>query len=71
MNNFIIEKPKENDYNKKNYYISKYNYSKKNSFPNNSTEIQKRECLENLMNWGRKDISNEIKLAEKFKEKLD
>ena len=71
MNYFIIEKPKENDYNKKIYYISKYNYSKKNSFPNNSTDIQKRECLDNLMNWGRKDISNEIKLAEKYKEKLD
>ena len=71
MNNFIIEKPKENEYNKKSYYNQKYNYSKKNSFPNYSTEIEKRDSLENLNKWGRKDVSNEIKLAEKYKEKLD
>ena len=71
MNNFIIEKPKESEYYKKSYFISKYSFAKKNSFPNDSTEIEKRESLENLMKWGRKDISNEIKLAEKYKEKLD
>ena len=71
MNDFIIEKPKENEYNKKSYYMQKYNYSKKNSFPNYSTEIEKRDSLENLNKWGRKDVSNEIKLAEKYKEKLD
>ena len=67
----MIEKPKENEYNKKSYYNQKYNYSKKNSFPNYSTEIEKRDSLENLNKWGRKDVSNEIKLAEKYKEKLD
>jgi hypothetical protein len=71
MNDFIIEKPKESEYNKKSYYMQKYNYSKKNSFPNYSTEIEKRDSLENLNKWGRKDVSNEIKLAEKYKEKLD
>ncbi len=57
MKDYIYEYPKE----KENYY------NKKNISLNNINNSSK----EKLEKWGRKDITNEIKLAENYKENLD
>ena len=69
-----IPKQKGNDFKKGSKYNNNYK-NKKSNFPEKKeiiNDFQRGEKIENdMQQWGRKDMSNEIKLAEQFKKDLE